>query len=136
MRNHDGAVNNFGLLVGRVLMVVLFIHAGIPKLMNPGQFEHVLAIMHAPFPPVATAISIICELIVSFLIAIGFRTRPLALVMVLYTVGTIYLAHRFWLAPPALAAASEENFFKNFSIIGGFLILAVSGPGRYSVDRG
>ena len=136
MRTYDDTVNNLGLLVGRVLMVVLFIHAGIPKLLNFDQTEHMLTAMHAPLPPVAAAVAIVCELLVSFLIAIGFRSRALALVMVLYTAGTIYLAHRFWLGPPALAAASEENFFKNLSIIGGFLILAVAGPGRYAVDRG
>ncbi|HYZ34105.1 MAG TPA: hypothetical protein VE684_17675 [Crenalkalicoccus sp.] len=26
------------------------------------------------------------------------------------------------------------NFYKNLSIIGGFLLLYVTGPGRYSVD--
>ncbi len=27
-----------------------------------------------------------------------------------------------------------ENFYKNLSIIGGFLLLSVTGGGRYSID--
>ena len=27
------------------------------------------------------------------------------------------------------------NFYKNVSIIGGLLLLALTGPGRYSLDR-
>jgi putative oxidoreductase len=37
--------------------------------------------------------------------------------------------------PAGQAMEAEINFFKNVAIIGGFLVLAVSGPGRFSVDR-
>ena len=31
--------------------------------------------------------------------------------------------------------ANEINFFKNFTIIGGLLLLYVTGAGKYSIDR-
>jgi putative oxidoreductase len=31
--------------------------------------------------------------------------------------------------------ANMINFYKNISIIGGLLLLCVTGPGRYSIDR-
>ena len=34
----------------------------------------------------------------------------------------------------AARSANAINFYKNISIIGGFLLLYVTGPGRYSVD--
>jgi putative oxidoreductase len=30
--------------------------------------------------------------------------------------------------------AALENFYKNLSIMGGFLLLQVTGPGEYSID--
>jgi putative oxidoreductase len=31
--------------------------------------------------------------------------------------------------------ANEINFFKNVSIMGGLLLLCVTGPGKYSLER-
>ncbi len=36
----------------------------------------------------------------------------------------------------AQAMAQPQNFFKNVAILGGMLMAAVCGPGRFSVDRG
>jgi putative oxidoreductase len=64
----------------------------------------------------------------------GAFTRPLALLMFLYTLGTALIGHRFWTARDAERVDSMDSFFKNLSIMGGFLLLFVTGPGKYSID--
>jgi len=34
------------------------------------------------------------------------------------------------------AGANENHFFKNVGLMGGLLMLAVSGPGRWALGRG
>jgi putative oxidoreductase len=136
MKSGRGFGQDAGLLIGRVMLAALYLPFGLLKLENWHHTVAMLRSLHAPAPLPAAAIAILCETILPLLIIIGFKTRLLCLIMIAYTAGATYLAHRFWLMPPAEALEAEINFFKNIAIIGGFLILAVSGPGRFSVDRG
>ena len=70
----------------------------------------------------------------AFAIAVGALTRPLALLMFLYTLGTALIGHRFWTEKGTERVDSMDSFFKNLSIMGGFLLLFVTGPGKYSID--
>jgi putative oxidoreductase len=45
------------------------------------------------------------------------------------------LAHRYWEYPPAQMQAQYTNFLKNLAILGGALLLFLTGPGRFSIDR-
>jgi putative oxidoreductase len=48
--------------------------------------------------------------------------------------GTALIAHRYWTMTGADKIESLESFYKNLSIIGGFLLLYVTGAGKYSID--
>ena len=74
------------------------------------------------------------ELPVAFAVAIGAFTRPVALLMSLYTLGTALTGHRYWTMTGAELVDSMDSFYKNLSIIGGFLLLYMTGPGKYSID--
>jgi putative oxidoreductase len=65
---------------------------------------------------------------------LGVLTRPLALLLALYTLGTALIAHHFWTMEGGDRYANAINFYKNISIIGGLLLLYVTGAGKYSVD--
>ena len=88
----------------------------------------------APMPSVAALVAIVVEVFVALAVALGVWTRPLALVLALYTLGTGLIGHPFWTMEGAAQYGNAINFYKNISIIGGFLLLYVTGPGRYSVD--
>ena len=78
--------------------------------------------------------AIVVEVPVALAVALGVWTRPLALLLALYTLGTALIGHPFWTMEGAARYANAINFYKNVSIIGGFLLLYVTGAGRYSVD--
>jgi putative oxidoreductase len=44
------------------------------------------------------------------------------------------ISHRFWEFAEPARRLQESQFFKNLAIIGGFLVLAVTGAGRFSLD--
>ena len=53
-----------------------------------------------------------------------------------FTLVAALLAHHYWtFSDPAQVRAQMINFNKNIAMIGGFLILYVAGPGRWSLDR-
>ena len=87
-----------------------------------------------PVPRLAAAVAIFMELPVAFAVAVGAFTRPSALLMFFYTLGTALVGHRYWTVTGPGRVDSMDGFYKNLSIMGGFLLLYLIGPGKYSVD--
>jgi len=83
---------------------------------------------------VTAAVTVIMELFVGLAIVIGFYTRPLALLLGLYTLGAAVIGHQFWHMIDPDRIEAMINFYKNVSIAGGLLLLCITGPGRYSLD--
>jgi putative oxidoreductase len=54
--------------------------------------------------------------------------------LALYTLGTAVIAHRYWTVTGADKVDSMESFYKNLGIMGGFLLLYITGAGKYSID--
>jgi putative oxidoreductase len=136
MRSTFGAetVNDAVLLVARILLVLLFVIFGWQKLTGFGGTVAYFAHSGVPLPPLAAVIAVAMEFFAGLAIAAGFLTRPLALLMALYTLGTALLGHPFWNLAGAARIENEINFLKNIGLIGGFLLLYLTGAGRYSLD--
>ncbi len=129
-----GAIGDGIVLVGRVSLVLLFLIFGWRKLRDyPGTVSQMVA-DRLPMPSVVAAVAIVMELPVAFAVGVGAFTRPLALLMALYTLGTSMAEHRYWTKPRGGRLAALEDFYKNLGIMGGFLLLSVTGGGAYSVD--
>jgi putative oxidoreductase len=122
------------LLLARLALVVLFVIFGWNKVMNLSGTAAYFAHDGLPVPMLAAIIAVIMELVVGIAILLGFMTRPLAVLLAIYTLGTALVGHQFWTLTGPDYTANEINFFKNISIIGGLLALYVAGPGRYSID--
>ena len=122
------------ILVARILLAVLFLVFGWGKLTDYAGTAAYMAQAGAPAPSVAAVVAVVVEVFVALAIVLGAWTRPLALLIALYTLGTGLIGHHFWTMEGGARSANAINFYKNVSIIGGFLLLYVTGPGRYSVD--
>jgi putative oxidoreductase len=128
-------VSNEVILLARILLVVLFVLFGWSKLTDfPGTVGY-MASQGLPMPTLAAAVVVLMEFFVGLAIVLGFCTRPLALLLALYTLGTALIGHHYWTMEGADRMANMINFYKNISIIGGLLLLCVTGPGKYSIDR-
>ena len=127
-------INDELILAARVLLATLFLIFGWRKLRDYSGTVSQIAQLGAPMPALAAAVAIFMELPVAFAVAIGAFTRPSALLMFSYTLGTAFIGHRYWTLTGADQVASMDGFYKNLSIMGGFLLLFIAGAGDYSID--
>lgn len=123
------------LLLARILLVALFLISGIPKLIGFEGTVGYMQSLHTPLPVLAAAIAVAMEVGGSILIVLGFFTRPVALIFALYTLGTAIIGHAYWNMTGDAVHPNMINFYKNISIIGGFILLAFTGPGTISLDK-
>ena len=123
------------ILAARVLLVLLFLIFGWQKITNYAGTVVYMAQTGAPSPGISAVIAIIMEFFVSAAIVLGIFTRPLALLLIAYTLGTAIIGHHYWTMTGMAQFENMINFYKNVSIMGGLLLLYVTGPGKYSIDR-
>jgi putative oxidoreductase len=122
------------ILAARLLLTTLFLIFGWRKLRDYSGTVSQMVQLRAPMPVLAAAVATFMELPVAFAVAFGAFTRPLALLLVLYTLGTALIGHRYWTITGADRVDSMDGFYKNLSIMGGFLLLYITGAGQYSID--
>lgn len=123
------------LLLVRVLLMLLFVIFGWEKLTGFEGTIGYMASVGAPLPAVAAVIAVVVEFVFGILIILGFYTRPLAIVLAVYTIITGLMGHQYWHMTGMAQYMAMINFYKNVSIAGGFLALALTGPGKFSIDR-
>ncbi len=123
-------------LLGRIYLGALFLVFGIRKAMAFAGTAAYMAKLGFPAPEAMAALAILIEAGGGLLIILGFKTRPVAWLMALFVVVAMFAAHRFWeFSEPAQFNNQLSQFLKNLAIVGGFMMLAVAGPGRYSLDK-
>jgi putative oxidoreductase len=126
--------NNELILAARLLLATLFLIFGWRKLRDfSGTVKQVVQ-LGVPMPVLAAAVATFMELPVAFAVAVGAFARTAALLLVLYTLGTAFIGHHYWTVTGADQVDSMDGFYKDLSIMGGFLLLYVTGPGKYSID--
>ena len=122
------------ILAARLLLATLFLIFGWRKLRDYSGTVSQMVQLGVPTPILATVVAIVMELPVAFAVAFGVFTRPAAALMALYSLGTALIGHRYWTVQGADYVDSLDGFYKDLSIMGGFLLLFVTGAGKYSVD--
>ncbi|HDR2737801.1 TPA: DoxX family protein [Enterobacter ludwigii] len=130
-----GQARHLLLLIGRIALVVLFIIFGYPKLTGFSGTVQYMTSLGTPMPMLAAIIAVVMEVPAAILIVLGFFTRPVAVLFVFYTLGTAIIGHHYWDMTGDAVMPNMINFFKNISIAGAFILLAIVGPGALSLDR-
>ena len=120
-------INDAVILAARLFLATLFLIFGWRKLRDYSGTVSQMVQDGAPMPALAAAVAIFMELPVAFAVAVGAFTRPSAVLLAFYTLGTSLIEHHYWTMTGADRIASMEAFYKNLSIIGGFLLLTLLG---------
>ena len=121
-------------LLGRALLALLFIPAGVSKLTGFAGTVGYIASKGVPLPELAAAVGVGVELGLGLLVLVGFQTRWAALGMAVFTLVISCIFHDFWGVPVEQVMAQSQQFFKNMAIVGGLLTVAAWGAGAWSVD--
>jgi putative oxidoreductase len=127
-------INDELILAARLLLATLFLIFGWRKLRDFSGTVSQMAQLGVPTPVLAAAVATFMELPVAFAVAIGAFTRFSTVLMFFYTLGTALIGHRYWTVKGTGYVDSMDSFYKNLSIMGGFLLLCVTGAGKYSID--
>jgi putative oxidoreductase len=127
-------INDGLILAARLLLATLFLIFGWRKLRDWSGTVSQMVQEGLPMPVLAAAVATFMELPVAFAVAVGAFTRAAAALMALYTLGTALIGHHYWTVKAADRVDSMEGFYKDLSIIGGFLLLYITGAGKYSID--
>jgi putative oxidoreductase len=127
-------LNDELILAARLLLATLFLIFGWRKLTDYSGTVSQITQLGGPMPALAAAVAIFMELPVAFAVAVGAFARLSALLMLFYTLGTALIGHRYWTIKGADRVESMDGFYKNLSIMGGFLLLYITGAGKYSID--
>jgi putative oxidoreductase len=126
---------NFLLLAGRVLMGWIFVESGFRKLIGMDGFITSLTNRRVPYASVLGWIGAGVEFFGGIAILLGFWTRCAALALIVFVVIATLIGHRYWEITDAAARRMQQSHFaKNLTIMGGFVLLLVSGAGLWSVD--
>ena len=119
--------------VGRILFALIFITAA------PRHFSHE-GIQHAadlatPLAVVLVPISGVMAILGGLSVALGFRARWGAWLLVAFLLPVTFTMHAFWkLHDPAAAHIQQAMFAKNMSMLGAALLITYFGAGPVSVD--
>ena len=136
MSHTDGLAaswQDFLLLVGRVLLGFIFINSGWRKLMDIPAF--VTTMPRRGLPGFLGYIAPPVEFFGGLCLVVGFATRYVSLVMLLFIIIATFSSHRYWEAPPAQYGNQSSHFWKNVSMMGGTVLLFITGAGRFALDR-
>jgi uncharacterized membrane protein YphA (DoxX/SURF4 family) len=135
-------------VIGRVLLVLIFIISGATKLLDiSGTAAMIAPVVTVPdalasfatqlkdmtgmtVPQLLAILSGVVELVGGLLIAFNIGTRGAAFVLVLFTIAATCLFHDFWNMTGAARDNNMIHFLKNITAIGGLLVFVVLGSWR------
>jgi putative oxidoreductase len=126
-----GNYKNFGLLIIRIGLGIMFIYHGLPKLLGgPDKWEHLgtaTGSVGVHFLPMLWGLlSAITETFGGFLVVVGLTFRPVCLLLVIeLIVAAVFTFHQSGLGDATHAIEDAVTF-------AGLLFI---GPGKYSVDK-
>ena len=125
---------NAAALAGRIMLALMFVIAGFGKIPGFNDTSTLMTGAGLPFVNVLLVLTILIELGGGAAIMLGWKTRPIALVVFLFTALATVVFHAFWSAPPDKAMLAQLMFMKNVAVMGGLLVLYAFGPGEYALD--
>ena len=139
---------NVAYALGRILVPIVFIWEAIQKLLDIGRFAKLLADNKVPLPDEVSAylgsmpkyvalawLLAIIELVCGLMILLGLKARWGALLLVVFTAGTIFFVHHFWDMTGDAYVINQIQALKNLSILGALLLIVAVGSGPHSIDR-
>lgn len=126
-------MTSYGTLIARILLAFIFIMAGLSKI---GRFGGTQQYMEAMWPywlgmtPVFALAAIVIEVFGGLSIALGYKARVGAWVLIIFMIPTTLIFHANFADQMQFI-----QFMKNMAMTGGLIYVAAYGTGEFSLDR-
>ena len=128
------AVERFGPAVGRILLALIFLMSGVGKIFDWSGTAGYMEFKGMPLIPLFLIGAIVLEVGGSLSVILGFKARWGALALIIFTVPTTVIFHKFWAVDAAQQQMEMIFFMKNLAMTGGLLLIMANGSGPLSLD--
>lgn len=113
---------DLGLLVGRALLVIVFVMGGLSLIKGQVPVDYAAS---KGFPAWLTWSGYLVKVFGGLSVLLGLFTRIGALGLIVFTTLTAFVFHPY----------PDNVFLKEISMIGGLILVLAVGPGKYSLDH-
>ena len=122
------------VVLARVFLSGVFIYSGIEKLFYWGEGVDELKGFRLPFPALALAVTVAVQVGAGTMVLLGFYARLGALILFAFTAAATLMGHRYWTMRGIAFRKSLTTALEHLAIMGGFLLIAAAGPGRFALS--
>ena len=123
----------YSVLAGRVLFSLLFVMAGLGHFSS--QEIAYAAAQGVPLASIVVPMAGIIAIVGGLSIALGYKAKWGAALVVLFLVPVTVMMHNFWSVTDPVAAQDQmAHFMKNVSLLGSALLIFYFGSGPLSLD--
>jgi len=123
----------YTVLLGRILYSLIFVMSSLGHFSE--QTISYAAAQGVPFASIAVPLSGIMALLGGLSVAVGYKAKWGAWLLVLFLVPVTVMLHNFWsVNDPMMAQMQQAMFMKNLAMLGGALFLVNFGSGPLSLD--
>jgi putative oxidoreductase len=123
-------------ILGRLCLVAIFALSAVTnKVPNFDKVAEHMASVGVPLPTLALAGAIVFLLVGSVSVAVGYRARLGALLLLLFLIPATYYFHAPWKAATSAEATQQTiHLLKNLGLMGAMMLIMAAGPGPGSLD--
>jgi putative oxidoreductase len=122
-------------LVGRILLALMFLGAGISKFSNLDGTAGYIGSAGLPVPMLLAIATAALEVVAAVMLIVGWQARWAALALAAFTVLASVLFHNYWAMPAEQQFTQQLMFMKNLAVSGGLLMVFAFGAGALSLDQ-
>jgi putative oxidoreductase len=122
------------VLVGRVLLALMFLLAGIGKFAGLEGTAGYIASKGLPAPQLLAIATAALEVVAAVLLIVGWQARWAALALAVFTLVASVIFHNYWAMPAEQKMMQQLMFMKNIAVVGGLLAIFAFGAGAWSLD--
>ena len=121
------------LLVARIFLSAVFLYSAIDKLTHWREGVAEMRDVGLPVPTLTLAGVIAIQLGAGLMVLLGIYAAAGALILLAFTAAATLIGHRFWTMSGVNRRRSLTTALEHLTMMGGFLLLALTGPGRFAL---
>lgn len=124
------------LLLSRFCISLLFLWAGVAKILNWQGTIHYMASKGMPSIDILLPLAVAAQLIGGLSILLGYRARLGSLLLILFLIPASLMFHDFWNLSGSLRVTEMTMFLKDVAVLGALLQILIHSSGPYSLRNG
>jgi uncharacterized membrane protein YphA (DoxX/SURF4 family) len=126
-------VTNGVLLAGRLILAASLLPEAVARATNVSGFGLQLWMKGMPYPTAVASAVVVAELIGPVALVLGLAPRLTASALIVTTVITTGMLHRFWDLAGAARQGEQALVLAHAGLAAGLLFYAVAGPGAWNL---